>query len=108
MRTIKDIPDEFRKGGTDGENIARLASGVQAALAEERGPAGNAAGLRLVQAGFSFRSSEIGREMAWKSRGLEESLGESSMLIEFAGGALAATALAASLDLCRRGPSPLL
>ncbi len=32
MLTIGDIPDEFRKGRTDGENVARLASGVQQAL----------------------------------------------------------------------------
>lgn len=99
MQTIADIPSEFRKGMTDGENIARLASGVHQALAARHRSAGDAAGLRLVQAGFHFRSSEIARAMARSSVELQHPLGESSQLIEFAGGVLAATALAASVDL---------
>jgi hypothetical protein len=99
MRTVADIPDEFRKGATDGENIARLASGVQQALSASHGSTGDSAGLRLVQAGFLFRSSEIAREMARSSVELQAQLRETSQLIEFAGGVLAATALAASIDL---------
>ena len=103
MRTIDDIPEEFRKGTTDGENIARLASGVQAFLLEKHGAQSGAAGLRFVQAGLHFRNSEIGREMSRRSLSLEAALGDSAQLVEFAGGVLAATSLAASIDLAAAG-----
>jgi hypothetical protein len=99
MRTISDIPNEFRTGNTAGENIAGLASGVHRALAAKMGTVGDDAGLRLVQAGFRFHSSEIGLEMARSSVNLSGSFGVSPQLVEFAGGLLAATALAASVDL---------
>ena len=63
MLTIADIPDEYRKGQTDGENILRLASGVQEAIGDSVGDDGLDALKRFVQAGFLFRSGEIGRTM---------------------------------------------
>jgi hypothetical protein len=99
LLTVSDIPDEFRKGKSDGENIARLASGVQNALDQALGPAGSDAGLRYVQAGFLFRSSEIGRTMSNSNVSLGEPLGEDPQLVDFAGGALAATSLAGAVNL---------
>lgn len=95
MLTIADIPDAYRKGKTDGENIARLASGVQ----HDLGRPGYEAGLRFVQAGFQFRSAEIGRGMTSRSAALSSSLEETTQLVEFAGSVLAATSLAAAIDL---------
>ena len=96
MLTIADIPDEYRKGQTDGENIARLASGVQEAIRDSVGEDGLKALNRFVQAGFLFRGTEIGRTMNMKSATLVESLGETSQLIDFAGAALSAIALTAA------------
>ena len=99
MLTISDIPDEYRRGKTDGENIARLAAGVQTAIAAAFGDPGLHALRRFVQAGFLFRSSDIGRVMISESEALRDPLQETSQLVNFAGGALSASALVGAVDL---------
>jgi len=99
LLTISDIPDEFRTGKTDAENIASLAYGVHRTIPTNTELAGDEGGLRLVQAGLRFSSSEIGREMARSSVDLGRCWGKSPQLVEFAGGLLAATAMVASVDL---------
>lgn len=101
MLTFSDIPDDFRRDRPDGENIGRLASGVQAELEAIHGAAGLETGLRLVQASFRFRSGEIGREMtmARSAQEVHETLTELPQLVEFAGCLLAAVSLASTIDL---------
>jgi hypothetical protein len=99
MLTIGDIPDEYRKGQTDGENIVRLASGVQTAIEAAFGDPGSHALRRFVQAGFLFRSSDIGRVMISESEVLGDPLQETPQFVNFAGGALSASALVGAVDL---------
>ena len=99
MLSIADIPDEYRRDVPDGENVARLASGVQTAIGEAVGEAGLIALNRFVQAGFLFRSSEIGRTMIRSSPDLQGPLAETSQLVNFAGGALSASSLVGAVDL---------
>jgi hypothetical protein len=97
--TIADIPDRYRKGDSDGDNVARLASGVQSAMHGAIGENGSQALRRFVQAGFHFRSSEIGLQMVNASGPLSEPLSETPQLVSFAGSSLAATSYVAALDL---------
>lgn len=99
MLTIADIPDEYRKGDSDGENITHLASGVTDAIHNTLGEAGSDALKRFGQAGFVFRSGEIGRTMIRSSSALSNPLRETPQFVDFGGGALAATALAGAVDL---------
>lgn len=97
--SMADIPAEFQVGATDGETIARFASGVQTALRRAHDQRGHDAGLRLVQAGFLFRSAEIGSEMAHRPAELEAHYAETKQLVEYAGGMLSMVALASTVDL---------
>jgi hypothetical protein len=99
MLTVADIPDEYRKGESDGENIGRLASGVGQAISDAFGERGIAATNRLVRASFLFRSSEIGRAMISRDWQLMEPLAETAQLVNFAGSALAASTLVGTIDL---------
>jgi len=99
MLTIDDIPSEYRKGQKDGENIACLASGVQEAIRDAVGEAGLDALKRFVQAGFLFRSSEIGRVLIRSSTSLQGPLEETAQLVNFAGGSLSASSLVGAVDL---------
>jgi hypothetical protein len=99
MLTVTDIPDVYRMSQSDGENIARLASGVQTAIANAIGESGHQALLRFVQAGFLFRSGEIGRVMMRSSSVLSSELQDTIQLVNFAGGALTAAALVGAVDL---------
>ncbi|MGH2634699.1 MAG: hypothetical protein ACRDHU_00890 [Actinomycetota bacterium] len=99
MLTINDIPDDYRKGATDSENISRLASGVQGRLEEAIGPDTTAALHRFVRAGFLFHASEIGRVMIGSSSRLQDALQETSQFVNFSGGVLTSSALIGALDL---------
>lgn len=99
MLTITDIPDEYRTGQTAGENITLFASGVTTAIHEAEGDRGSEALRRFGQAGFLFRSGEIGQAMVRSSSALSQPLGETPQLVDFGGGALAASALSGAVDL---------
>jgi hypothetical protein len=85
--------------------MARLASGVQNIWSRQRGPGGEAAGFRLVQAGFHFRAALMGirmAEAAGTSAGdqLKDILGEhEDQLLAFFGAKDAITGLVSTLDL---------
>lgn len=96
---IAEIPADLRLGQTDGKNIARLASGVHFELDSSGVPNGGDAGLRLIHAGFRFRTSEIGRRLVASKSELSPALDDDPQLVEFAGGFAAATSLVAALDL---------
>jgi hypothetical protein len=96
---IAEIPADLRLGETDGKNIAHLASGVHFELDSSGVPNGGDAGLRLVHAGFRFRTAEIGRRLVASKSELSAALNDDPQLVEFAGGFAAATSLVAALDL---------
>lgn len=95
----------YHPGSGEGENIARLAAGVQRLWFDTHGQVGLEAGFRLVQAGFHFRSALMGMkraEVAGTAQGdqLKAVLGErEDQLLAFSGAKEAITALASTLDL---------
>jgi hypothetical protein len=95
----------YDPGRSDGENIARLASGLQKRWSDTHGDGGKAAGFRLVQAGFHFRTALMGirlAEAAGTPSGtqLKLLLGErEDQLLAFSGAKEAVTALVSTLDL---------
>ena len=93
------VPDEYRTGQTAGENITLFASGITTAIHEAEGDRGSEALRRFSPARFLFRSSEIGQAMVRSSSALSQPLGETLQLVDFGGGALAASALSGAVDL---------
>ena len=89
----------------EGLNVARLAAGVQQLWENSHGPDGKAAGFRLVQAGFHFRTALMGMKRAQTAgttsgEALKIVLGEQEdQLLAFSGAKEAITAFASTLDL---------
>ena len=102
--TITDSPF-YVEGRDEGENIARLASGVQDLWSNTHGQGGKDAGFRLVQAGFHFRTANMGlrrAEIAGTELGghLKAILQErEDHLLAFSGSKEAITAFMSTLDL---------
>lgn len=103
-RSITDSPF-YVASRNGGENVARLASGVQEIWSNGHGQAGKDAGFRLVQAGFHYRTALMGIRRA-EAPGTESGeklkaiLGErEDQLLAFSGAKEAITAFASTLDL---------
>ena len=104
QRSLADSPFSVAGRG-EGENVARLAAGVQQLWSNTHGQDGRDAGFRLVQAGFHFRTALMGvrrAEAAGTASGeqLKAVLGErEDQLLAFSGAKEAITSLVSTLDL---------
>ena len=103
--SITDSPF-YTEGRPMGDNLHRLASGVQVHLRDARGDVGMRAGKRLVSAAFQLRAALIGLRMARIAsagevgRDFSDALGEYPQIVHHSGRFLGMSALQATLDLC--------
>jgi hypothetical protein len=104
MLAITDSPFYVSRN-TEGENVARLAAGVQQKWFNQHGQPGLDAGFRLVQAGFHFRTALMGIRQAGAvgtpdAEQLKVALGErEDQVLAFSGAKETVTALVSTLDL---------